>query len=159
MFDISLWYASVLTSLHLNCMCKFAYSWRECSFFTKDGNRTTNDESFFRSCSVVSVSFAVFCVSNVCLVEASYIQTFPCYEIKKIFVIYRATLTSKSLHLIFYFYIHGSVHRDSVLIRSNEMQQHVGVYVLQVYSNMFRASIVPIIRSTINSSCSLWYMS
>ena len=31
------------------------------------------------------------------------------------------------------FYIHGSVHRDSVLIRSNKMQQYAGVYLLQVY--------------------------
>ena len=32
------------------------------------------------------------------------------------------------------FYIHGSVHRDSILIRSNEMQQNAGVYLLQNYS-------------------------
>jgi len=25
------------------------------------------------------------------------------------------------------FYMHGSVHRDSVLVRSNEMQQYAGV--------------------------------
>jgi len=29
------------------------------------------------------------------------------------------------------FYIHGSVHRDSIFIRSNEMQQYAGVYLLQ----------------------------
>ena len=29
------------------------------------------------------------------------------------------------------FYIHGSVHRDFVWIRSNEMQQYAGVYLLQ----------------------------
>ena len=27
-------------------------------------------------------------------------------------------------------YIHGSVHRDSILIRSNEVQQNAGVYLL-----------------------------
>jgi hypothetical protein len=32
------------------------------------------------------------------------------------------------------FYIHGSVHRDSILIRSNEVQQYEGVYLLQNYS-------------------------
>jgi len=31
------------------------------------------------------------------------------------------------------FYIHGCVHRDSTLIRSNEMQQYAGVYLLQNY--------------------------
>ena len=31
------------------------------------------------------------------------------------------------------FYIHGSVHRDSVLIRSNKMQQYAGIYLLKVY--------------------------
>jgi hypothetical protein len=29
------------------------------------------------------------------------------------------------------FYIHGSVHRDSILIRSNKMQQYAGIYLLQ----------------------------
>jgi len=35
------------------------------------------------------------------------------------------------------FYIHGSVHRNSILIRSNEMQQFAGVYLLQNYSTYF----------------------
>ena len=35
------------------------------------------------------------------------------------------------------FYIHGSVHRDSILIRSNEMQQYADVYLLQNYSTCF----------------------
>ena len=38
---------------------------------------------------------------------------------------------------IFCLYIHGSVHRDSILIRSNEMQQYVGIYLLQNYSTCF----------------------
>ena len=36
-----------------------------------------------------------------------------------------------------FLYIHGSVHRDSVLVRSNEMQQYAGVYLLQNYSTCF----------------------
>jgi len=28
------------------------------------------------------------------------------------------------------FYINGSLHRDSVLIRSNKMQQYAGIYLL-----------------------------
>ena len=36
-----------------------------------------------------------------------------------------------------YIYIHDSVHRDSILIRSNEMQQYAGVYLLQNYSTCF----------------------
>ena len=35
------------------------------------------------------------------------------------------------------FYIHGSVHRDSVLIRSNKMQQYAGIYLLHVHSTRF----------------------
>ena len=31
-------------------------------------------------------------------------------------------------------YIHGSVHRDSILIISNKMQQYRGVYLLHIYS-------------------------
>ena len=46
------------------------------------------------------------------------------------------------------FYIHSSVHRDSVLIRSNKMQQHAGIYLLQNKLYMFRVYIAPIIRST-----------
>ena len=36
-----------------------------------------------------------------------------------------------------YFYIHGSVHRNSILIRSNKMQQYAGVYLLQNHSTCF----------------------
>ena len=37
----------------------------------------------------------------------------------------------------FIFYIHGSVHRDSVLIRSTKMQQYAGIFLLQVCSTCF----------------------
>ena len=36
-----------------------------------------------------------------------------------------------------FFYIHDSVHRDSMSVRSNEMQQYAGVYLLQNYSTCF----------------------
>ena len=55
------------------------------------------------------------------------------------------------------FYMHGSMHHDSVLIRSNKMQQDARIYLLQVY--MFRAFITPIIRNTKKCNCSLWYRS
>jgi len=35
------------------------------------------------------------------------------------------------------FYIHGSVHRDSELIRYNKMQQYAGIYLLQGHSTCF----------------------
>ena len=35
------------------------------------------------------------------------------------------------------FYIHGSVHRDSILMRYNEMQQYAGIYLLRNYSTCF----------------------
>ena len=41
------------------------------------------------------------------------------------------------------FYIHGSVHRDSILIISNEMQHYAGVYLLQNYSTCFRCLSQP----------------
>ena len=53
--------------------------------------------------------------------------------------------------LFLFFYIHGSVHQNSILIRSNEMQQYAGIYLLQNHSTlhyMFRVSIATIIRST-----------
>ena len=34
-------------------------------------------------------------------------------------------------------YIHGSVHRNSILIRSNKMQQYAGIYLLQNRSTCF----------------------
>ena len=37
----------------------------------------------------------------------------------------------------FCFYIHGSVHRDSLLIRSNKMHRYAGIYLLRVYSTCF----------------------
>ena len=36
-----------------------------------------------------------------------------------------------NLDILVKFYIHGSVHRDSILMRFNEMQQYAGVYFLQ----------------------------
>ena len=38
---------------------------------------------------------------------------------------------------ILFRHIHGSVYRDSILIRSYEMQQYAGVYLLQNYSTYF----------------------
>jgi len=35
------------------------------------------------------------------------------------------------------FYIHGSVHRNSLLIRSNKIQHYAGIYLLQNYSTCF----------------------
>ena len=35
------------------------------------------------------------------------------------------------------FYIHGSVHRNCILIRSNKMQQYAGIYLLQNHSTCF----------------------
>ena len=35
------------------------------------------------------------------------------------------------------FYIHGSVHRNSILIGSNKMQQYVGIYLLPNHSTCF----------------------
>ena len=41
------------------------------------------------------------------------------------------------LHMFRIFYNHGSVNRDSILTRCNEMQQYTGVYLLQNYSTGF----------------------
>ena len=35
------------------------------------------------------------------------------------------------------FYIHSSVHRNSMLIRSNKMQQYAGIYLLKNHSTCF----------------------
>ena len=35
------------------------------------------------------------------------------------------------------FFIHGFVRRNSILIRSNKMQQYAGIYLLQNYSTCF----------------------
>ena len=40
-------------------------------------------------------------------------------------------------HAVCEFYIHGSMHHNSVLIRSNKMQQYAGIYLLQNYSTCF----------------------
>ena len=41
------------------------------------------------------------------------------------------------------FCIHGSVHRNSILIRSNKMQQHAGIYLLQNHSTYFGCPSYP----------------
>ena len=57
------------------------------------------------------------------------------------------------------FYIHVSLHRDSILITSNEKQQYAGVYLLQNYSTCFGCLSHPSsgVQKTVN--CSLWYRS
>jgi hypothetical protein len=47
------------------------------------------------------------------------------------------SLTIRKFITSLQFYIHGSVHRDSILIRSNEIQQYAGIYFLQNYSACF----------------------
>ena len=42
-----------------------------------------------------------------------------------------------------HFYIHASVHRNSILIRSNEMWQYAGVYLLQNHSTCFGCPSYP----------------
>ena len=37
----------------------------------------------------------------------------------------------------FFLYIHGSVHHNSILIRSNKMQHYAGIYLPQNYSTCF----------------------
>ena len=41
------------------------------------------------------------------------------------------------------FYIHGSVHCNSILIRSNKMQQYAGIYLLQNHPTCFGCSSHP----------------
>ena len=41
------------------------------------------------------------------------------------------------------FYIHGSVHRKSTLIRSNKMQENAGIYLLQTHSTCFGCPLHP----------------
>ena len=52
------------------------------------------------------------------------------------------------------FYIHGSVHRDSVLIRSNKMQQYAGIYLLQNHSTYFGCPSRPSsgVQETVNAA-------
>ena len=42
-----------------------------------------------------------------------------------------------------HFYVHGSVHRNSILISSNKMQQYAGIYLLQNRSTCFRCPSHP----------------
>ena len=44
---------------------------------------------------------------------------------------------------IFTIYFHGSVHRDSILIRPNKMQQYAGIYLLQNHSTCFECPSHP----------------
>ena len=40
-------------------------------------------------------------------------------------------------HSAVFFYINGSVHRNSILIRANKIQKYAGIYLLQNYSTCF----------------------
>jgi hypothetical protein len=56
----------------------------------------------------------------------------------------------------FEFYIHGSVHLNSILIRSNKMQQHADIYLMLNYSTCFGCPSHPssVVHKTVN--CSFW---
>ena len=54
-------------------------------------------------------------------------------------------------------YIHGSVHRNSVLIISNKMQQYTGIYLLQSHSTCFGCPSYPSSGVHKNCNCSSWY--
>ena len=43
----------------------------------------------------------------------------------------------KTRQSAWFFFIRGVVHRNSILIRSNKMQQHANIYLLQNYSTCF----------------------
>ena len=43
----------------------------------------------------------------------------------------------------YFFYIHDSVHPNSLLIRSNKMQQFAGIYLVQNYSTCFGCPSYP----------------
>jgi hypothetical protein len=46
-------------------------------------------------------------------------------------------------HKEFEFYIRGSVHRNSKLIKSNKLQQYAGIYLLQNHSTYFGCPLHP----------------
>jgi len=52
------------------------------------------------------------------------------------------------------FYIRDSVHRNSILIRSNKMQKYEGIYLLQNYSTCFRCPSHPSsgVHKTVNAA-------
>ena len=61
--------------------------------------------------------------------------------------------------LLFFFCIPCSVHRDSILIRSNKMQQYAGIYLLQIYSTCFGCPSHPSSGVHETVYCSLRYRS
>jgi len=62
-------------------------------------------------------------------------------------------------YIYIYFYNHGSVHRDSIIIRSNKMQQYAGIYLLQNYSMCFGCPSHLSSGVHKKCNCSLWYRS
>jgi len=68
------------------------------------------------------------------------------YRIHEFMYVFYRQVTEAHRHQLYQFYIQGSVHRNSILIRSNKMQQYAGIYLLQNYSLHVSVSIAPIIR-------------
>ena len=57
------------------------------------------------------------------------------------------------------FYIHGSVHRNSMLMKSNEMQQYADIYLLPHYSTCFGCPWHPpsgVRKTVISASGLVW---
>jgi len=61
-------------------------------------------------------------------------------------------------HFSVKFYVRGSVHLNSRLKKSNEMQQYADAYLLRNYSTCFGRQSCPS-SGVYKTSCSLWYRS
>ena len=51
--------------------------------------------------------------------------------------LYYQAIMQYFISIFHFFYIHGSVHLDPILIRYNKMQQYAGIYLQQINSTCF----------------------
>jgi hypothetical protein len=56
---------------------------------------------------------------------------------------YKQILKAETTFMSAKFYTHGSVHHNSILIRSNKTQQYAGIYLLQNHSTCFGCTLYP----------------
>jgi len=76
-------------------------------------------------------------------VNKNYARCLPWLRFQQIDMIRSKIFNFCCFPALIFFYIHGSVHPDSILIRYNKMKQYAGIYLLQNNSTCFECPSHP----------------
>jgi hypothetical protein len=100
-----------------------------CNPFNLCVRRSQNSAELFQIL-VIYLTKVLILLCRICYVDGFWECDTGCFELQTQQQLRAATFNN-------ILYIHVSVHRNSILIRSNKMQQYAGIYLLQNHSTCF----------------------